>query len=442
MKFGVILPNFGKLMSSEILLKAAEMSEELDYDSVWSTDHVLVPKKYVEPYGRLVDCLATLAFIASSTKNIKLGTSCVVLPLRNPVIVAKQTAALDFLTNGRLIVGIGTGWMQDEFNFLGRSFEKRRALTDEGIKILRTLWRKEKLSSFKGESLSFENAVFEPKPIQKNGPQIWIGGNSTDAIKRAAKLGDGWHPFGQTPEQIKKKTQILTREAKNRKITVSCRTQIIVGRDALLTSPSDLLVYECDGYTIEKNKPDVVIFPTSTEQVVQIVKACNEYGVPFLPRGAGTSLAGGCLPVGGGVMIALTRMKRILEVSTRDRYAVVEAGVVNLWLTNHLKPQGFHYAPDPSSQGACTIGGNVATNSGGPHTLKYGVTVNHILGLEFVLPDGRVVQTGGPTEDNPGYDLTGVIVGSEGTFGIATQAWVRITRNPWARANRRAAASA
>ena len=123
-------------------------------------------------------------------------------------------------------------------------------------------------------------------------------------------------------------------------------------------------------------------------------------------------------------------MKRILEVNYRDRYAVVEPGVVNLWLTNHLKPHGYHFAPDPSSQGACTIGGNVATNSGGPHTLKYGVTVNHVLGVEFVLPDGRVVHTGGPTEDNPGYDLTGVMVGSEGTFGIVTKVWVRITRNP------------
>jgi glycolate oxidase len=125
-------------------------------------------------------------------------------------------------------------------------------------------------------------------------------------------------------------------------------------------------------------------------------------------------------------------MKRILEVSTRDRYALVEPGVVNLWLTNHLRPFGYHYAPDPSSQGACTIGGNVATNSGGPHTLKYGVTVNHVLGLELVMPDGRVVHTGGPAEDNPGYDLTGVTVGSEGTFGIATRAWVRISRNPQA----------
>src|SRR6266849_9042939 len=146
------------------------------------------------------------------------------------------------------------------------------------------------------------------------------------------------------------------------------RLRAVVGPGALLTSPSDLLVYECDGYTIEKNKPDVVVFPNSTEQVVDIVRVCNEMKVPFLARGAGTSLSGGCLAVGGGVMIALTRMKRILEVNIRDRYAVVEAGVVNLWLTNHLRPLGSHFAPDPSSQGACTVGGNVATNSGGPHT--------------------------------------------------------------------------
>jgi glycolate oxidase len=212
--------------------------------------------------------------------------------------------------------------------------------------------------------------------------------------------------------------------------SLSERMRTIVGGGNVLSSPSDLLVYECDGFTIEKNKPDVVVFPKSTDEIVAIVKACNELKVPFVPRGAGTSLAGGCLPIGGGVMIGLARMKRILEVNYRDRYAVIEPGVVNLWLTNHLKPQGYHFAPDPSSQGACTVGGNVATNSGGPHTLKYGVTVNHILGVELVLPDGRVVQTGGPAEDNPGYDLAGVIVGSEGTFGVAAKAWVRITRNP------------
>src|SRR5919201_1397306 len=138
------------------------------------------------------------------------------------------------------------------------------------------------------------------------------------------------------------------------------RMRSIVGAGNVLAAASDLLVYECDGFTIEKNKPDVVVFPSSTAEIVAIVKACGEMGVPFVPRGAGTSLAGGCLPVGGGVMIALTRMKRIFEVNYRDRYAVIEPGVVNLWLTNHLKPHGYHYAPDPSSQGACTIGGNVA----------------------------------------------------------------------------------
>ncbi|MDB5306774.1 MAG: putative FAD-linked oxidoreductase [Gemmataceae bacterium] len=208
------------------------------------------------------------------------------------------------------------------------------------------------------------------------------------------------------------------------------RMNAVVGADNVLTAAADLAVYECDGFTIEKHRPDVVVFPTSTEQIAAIVRAANDLGVPFLARGAGTSLAGGCAPIGGGVMIATARMKRILEVNVRDRYAVVEPGVVNVWLTNALKPHGYHYAPDPSSQGACTIGGNVATNSGGPHTLKYGVTVNHILGVEMVLPDGRVVTTGGPCEDNPGYDLTGTIVGSEGTFGIVSKVWVRLTRNP------------
>ncbi len=208
------------------------------------------------------------------------------------------------------------------------------------------------------------------------------------------------------------------------------RFRDLLGEDGLLYEPEELVVYECDGYVVEKKAPDVVLFPTSADQIVEIVNICNEFDVPFVPRGAGTSLAGGCLPVGGGVMIALTRMRRILDVNIRDRYAIVEPGLVNAHLTQHLKGSGYHYAPDPSSQGACTIGGNVATNSGGPHTLKYGVTVNHVLGLEAVMPDGSIVQFGGPTEDNPGYDLPGLFVGSEGTFGICTKVFVRITRDP------------
>ncbi len=204
----------------------------------------------------------------------------------------------------------------------------------------------------------------------------------------------------------------------------------IVGPDGLIHHPDELVVYECDAYVISRQTPDVVVFPTTTAQVAEIVRLCHRLGVPFIPRGAGTSLAGGTLAVGGGVLICLTRMNRILEINTRDRYAIVEPGVVNIKLTKALAGTGFHYAPDPSSQGACTIGGNVGTNSGGPHTLKYGVTVNHVRGVELVLPDGEVVRLGGVTENHPGLDLVGLVVGSEGTFGIVTRITVGLTRDP------------
>ena len=204
----------------------------------------------------------------------------------------------------------------------------------------------------------------------------------------------------------------------------------LLGKERVLHAHSDLVVYECDGFIVEKNCPDVVVFPETTAEVAAVVRMCRERELPFLPRGAGTSLAGGCLPVGGGVMIVLTRMKAILDVQLRDRYAIVEPGVVNAWLNRHLAGSGFHYSPDPSSQGACTIGGNVATNSGGPHTLKYGVTTNHVLALELVTAAGDVVHVGSIAPDTPGLDLPGTIVGSEGTLAIATKIWVRLTRNP------------
>jgi glycolate oxidase len=204
----------------------------------------------------------------------------------------------------------------------------------------------------------------------------------------------------------------------------------LLGPDRVLDSHSDLAVFECDAFVIEKHCPSLAVFPETAREVAAIVKRCNELRVPFVPRGAGTSLAGGGLPVGGGVMIVLTRMREILEVNLRNRYAVVQPGVVNAALNRHLAGTGFHYAPDPSSQGACTIGGNVATNAGGPHTLKYGVTVNHVLGLELVTAEGDIAQIGGPAEDSPGPDLVGTIVGGEGTLGIVTKIWVRLTRNP------------
>jgi len=202
-----------------------------------------------------------------------------------------------------------------------------------------------------------------------------------------------------------------------------------LGAENVLCAPSDLVVYECDGFTIEKSRPDAVVFPRSTREVAEVVKRCHRHGVPIVARGAGTSLAGGCLPVGGGVIVSLARMKRIEKIDLRNGYAVVEAGVPNIQLARALAGSGYHFAPDPSSQVSCTIGGNVATKAGGPHTLKYGVTGNHVLGREAVLGDGAVLQLG-PVPRPAGLDLIGLLVGSEGTLGLGTRVWVRLTPNP------------
>ena len=209
----------------------------------------------------------------------------------------------------------------------------------------------------------------------------------------------------------------------------------IVGDDGILADPAELRVYECDAYTLERSLPNVVVLPQTTEQVAAVVKLCAQHNIPIIPRGAGTSLSGAVLAVTGGVMIALTRMNKILAVDYRNRRALVEAGCVNAWITNAVKSRGLLYAPDPSSQPACTIGGNVGTNSGGPHTLKYGVTTDHILGFEMVLPDGEIVWLGSTPdggEEVDGYDLRGVVIGSEGMFGIVTRVLVRLIRAPQA----------
>ena len=207
----------------------------------------------------------------------------------------------------------------------------------------------------------------------------------------------------------------------------------IVGDENLITRPEDLLVYECDAFTLEKNAPQVVVLPRSTEEVAEVVKLCRQEELPIIPRGAGTSLSGAVLAVEGGVMIALTRMNRVLSVDYENRRALVEAGCVNAWITQAVKQRGLLYAPDPSSQPACTIGGNVATNSGGPHTLKYGVTTNHVLGFEMVMADGEVIWLGVTPdggEEVDGYDLRGAAIGSEGMFGVVTRVLVKLIRAP------------
>src|SRR5574341_210791 len=206
----------------------------------------------------------------------------------------------------------------------------------------------------------------------------------------------------------------------------------LLGKGSVLSEPEELLVYESDGLVLFRALADFVVFPTSTEQVAAVVKLANREGIPFVARGAGTGLSGGCLPAEGGLVISLMRMNRVLEVDYDNQIAVVEPGLVNLHLSWAVGTRGFYYAPDPSSQQACTVGGNIANNSGGPHTLKYGVTVNHVLGLEVVLPDGEIMWLGGRTREAQGYDMAGLFVGSEGTFGIATKIVVRILKQPQA----------
>jgi len=218
----------------------------------------------------------------------------------------------------------------------------------------------------------------------------------------------------------------------SRKRDLRRELESIVGPGAVLSDPDELLVYESDGLTLFRALADFVVFPTSARHVSAIVKLANRESLPFVARGAGTGLSGGCLPTEGGIVISMMRMNRVLEVDYENQIAVVEPGLVNLHLSWKVGPRGYYYAPDPSSQQACTIGGNIANNSGGPHTLKYGVTTNHVLGLEVVMPDGEIVWLGGKTREPCGYDLAGVFVGSEGTFGIATRIVVRILKKPQA----------
>jgi glycolate oxidase len=201
----------------------------------------------------------------------------------------------------------------------------------------------------------------------------------------------------------------------------------IVGKANVLDSPVDLQLYQYDAY-LEERRPDGVVFVHSTDEVAGVVRVCNKYDVPFVPRGGGTNLSGGTIPFKGGVVIEMIRMNRILEVDRPNLRARVQPGLFNLELGTALAPLGYQYLPDPASQKAATLGGNVAENSGGPHCFKYGVTTNHVFGLTVVLPDGSVAKIGGKALDTPGYDLPGVFVGSEGTLGICTEVVVRIVR--------------
>jgi glycolate dehydrogenase FAD-linked subunit len=203
----------------------------------------------------------------------------------------------------------------------------------------------------------------------------------------------------------------------------------IVGAESVLSSAEDLVMYEYDG-SVETARPECVVFPSCTEQVSRIARLAKKHDVAIVGRGAGTGLSGGALARGGGIVIVFARMNKILEIDLENRRARVQPGVVNLDLTRAVEHAGMYFAPDPSSQKACTIGGNVSENAGGPHTLAYGVTTNHVTGLELVLPDGEIVRIGGKLSDAIGYDLCGLFVGSEGTLALVTEITVRLSRKP------------
>jgi glycolate oxidase len=211
---------------------------------------------------------------------------------------------------------------------------------------------------------------------------------------------------------------------------VARRLRAELGDDAVITDPAELRTYECDGLAVYKVTPAVVVLPRTAEQVADVVRACIHDDVPYVARGSGTGLSGGALPHADGVLVVTSKLREILHVDPADQRAVVQPGVINLHVTQAAAPDGYYYAPDPSSQQVCSIGGNVAENSGGAHCLKYGFTTNHVTGLRLVVPDGSVVRLGGRAPDPPGYDLVGAFVGSEGTLGIATEVTVRLMRRP------------
>src|SRR5215471_3659925 len=215
-----------------------------------------------------------------------------------------------------------------------------------------------------------------------------------------------------------------------RRARIVAALKTIVPGEGVIASERELRPYETDGLTAYRQLPMVVVLPETTQQVAEVLRYCHDEGIKVVPRGAGTSLSGGALPLADGVLLGMAKFNRILETDFSNRVAVVQPGVTNLAITKAVEDRGFYYAPDPSSQIACTIGGNVAENSGGVHCLKYGMTTNNVLGVEMVLMTGEVVRLGGKHLDADGYDLLGLVTGSEGLLGVVTEVTVRILRKP------------
>jgi len=239
------------------------------FDSIWTTDHIAVSDKYADPYGNIVESLITLSFAAAKTERVKLGTSIIVLPMRNPILFAKQTASLDFLSEGRLILGLGAGWMDDEFATLKADFQNRGKIMNEQIRLMKSLWNTDK-PHFEGHFFKVDNAIFMPKPITKNGPPIWIGGSSRSALKRVAKLGDGWHPVGFSPSQISEGKKTLdSLLGGKRKVTISARL------------PAEISDTASSTYSLSSGEKAYMLGGTR-EAVVEEIEKLRQAGVEHL----------------------------------------------------------------------------------------------------------------------------------------------------------------
>lgn len=229
MKFGICLPNFGKNASVRSIIECVNLAEELDYSSIFVTDHIIVPKKFADMFGNVYEPFCTLSYIACMTKKLILGTSIIVVPIRNPVYVAKLVATLDRLSDGRFVLGVGAGWLEEEFSYLGCNFKDRGKILDEAIMLMRALWKDQEVS-FKGRFFRFKDAIFFPKTSTIRGPQIWIGGNSYKAVKRAARLGDAWHPVGIDHDDFERKSTILKKYSRGRQVELTMRQTVIFSR--------------------------------------------------------------------------------------------------------------------------------------------------------------------------------------------------------------------
>jgi probable F420-dependent oxidoreductase len=229
MQFGVALPNFGRLGTRQALVEIARAAEDLGYASVWTTDHVMMSRGQDEPYGSILEAFVALSWAAAVTSRVQLGTSVIVVPLRQPVLIAKQAATLDYLSDGRLILGVGAGWNQREFGFLGMPFDNRGRRFDEAIRMMRELWTSPD-PRFDGEFVQFGDVLFGPKPAQAGGPPIWLGGSTPAALRRAARLCDGWQPVGATPEAVASGLQTIREQAGERRVVGSVRLRAALGR--------------------------------------------------------------------------------------------------------------------------------------------------------------------------------------------------------------------